>query len=102
MKPFDLEKALAGAPVVTRDGREVTQLHLFDLKEHGYPLHGVINGKEGGQSVECFIENGKWRRSGESEFDLFMKTEKKVGYVLPDNISDTCVSDKWVRVEYEE
>lgn len=29
MKPFDLEKALNGAPVVTRDGRDVEGLHLF-------------------------------------------------------------------------
>lgn len=29
LKPFDLEKALAGEPVVTRQGEEVTQLTLF-------------------------------------------------------------------------
>ena len=38
MKPFDLEKALNGAPVITRDGREVTQLHLFDVAEKISPL----------------------------------------------------------------
>jgi hypothetical protein len=33
MKTFNLEKALAGQPVVTKDGKPVTQLTLFDTKD---------------------------------------------------------------------
>lgn len=32
MKPFNLEEALAGKPVVTRDGRDVKEL-FFYLKQ---------------------------------------------------------------------
>lgn len=41
MKPFDLQRALAGDKVVTRDGREVTQLQSFNC--HGDCLAGVVN-----------------------------------------------------------
>lgn len=43
-KPFDLKEALAGAKVVTRAGREVTQLVLFHDVETVYPLKGVSEG----------------------------------------------------------
>jgi len=65
MEKFDLERALAGDPVVTRDGREVTQLTLFKANRAIYPLVGVVNGQ-----LESFRENGKsWSESP----DLFMK-----------------------------
>ena len=44
MKPFDLEKALRGEKVVTRDGREVTQLTHFETQS-AYRLHGVVSGR---------------------------------------------------------
>jgi hypothetical protein len=34
MKPFNLEEALAGKPVVTRSGDPVTQIVKFDLKNN--------------------------------------------------------------------
>lgn len=102
MKPFDLEKALNGAPVITRDGREVTQLHLFDAEGEDCPLYGVIKDKACGPFIEYFTENGVWRRSGESGIDLFMKTVKKVGYVHPGTIANTPLGDSWIKVEYEE
>lgn len=42
MKPFDLEKAKAGAKLVTRDGREVTYFS-FDEETNMYPctIHTV-------------------------------------------------------------
>ena len=46
MKPFNLSEALSGAPVVTRDGREVTQLVRFEElgPDYNNSLYGVING----------------------------------------------------------
>lgn len=44
MKPFNLERALAGDAVITRDGREVTQLVKFDV-ESKYKLFGVVSKK---------------------------------------------------------
>ena len=70
MKPFNLEKALAGEPVVTREGNPVTQLIKFEAKEErdGYVLYGVVNNK-----IFTFLDSGKYDRTFESHcFDLFM------------------------------
>ena len=69
MKPFDLEKALAGEPVVTKDGNPVTQLIKFEVTEgDGYVLYGVVNNK-----IRNFLDSGKYDKTFESHpFDLFM------------------------------
>lgn len=43
MKPFDLQKALAGAPVVTRDGNKVLQLHRFTDVTGPYQMLGEFS-----------------------------------------------------------
>lgn len=40
LRPFDLRRALAGAPVVTRLGYEVT-----GVRQIGHQVHGVVNGE---------------------------------------------------------
>jgi hypothetical protein len=103
MKPFDLEKALKGAPVITRDGREVTQLCLFDVGDDKYPVYGVIRDKKAGDYISCFTKQGKQYADRESTADLSMKTVKKTGYVLAQHIIQApCVVDDWIKVEYEE
>lgn len=42
MKPFNLERALAGDPVVTRGGREVKDFHFFRSCTDEKSLIGVI------------------------------------------------------------
>lgn len=72
MKEFDLEQALAGAPVITRDGTPVTELHLFQTCNDHYPLTCVVKGQR-----LSFTREGKIRIIGEqSEHDLFMATIK--------------------------
>lgn len=77
MKPFDLEKALAGAPVVTRDGRPVYDIFLgkhMESKGETYPVMGLIDDesivdywtKDGTHNVELL---------NHSKNDLFMGTE---------------------------
>lgn len=70
--PFDLQKALAGDPVVTRGGRPVSQLIKFEVSGP-YCVHGVIN-----DSVKTFTVDGRFNIRMESGDDLFMKpkTEK--------------------------
>jgi len=76
MKPFDLEKALAGEPVVTRDGREVTQLHLFDTPEK-YKLYGVISGRY----ITCWDVDGNYTHGlEEAKHDLLMKEKVIKGW----------------------
>ena len=69
LEKFDLEKALNGAKVVTRDGREVSQLAKFECVDE-YPIVGVLD------SFICV-----WTIKGEFEYgdkcdeDLFLESK---------------------------
>lgn len=77
MEPFDLERALAGEPVVTRIGEEVTQLHLFNAPITDYPLVGVLK-----DQIIHWCKNGKgYSTGGNSHLDLFMKPKVVEGWV---------------------
>ena len=65
LKEFNLERALAGDPVVTRDGRKVTQLHRLDV-QGGQPIRAVVNG-----AVLSFHDDGRWT-SKNCQYDLMM------------------------------
>jgi hypothetical protein len=74
MKPFDLKRALAGAVVVTRDGREVSELHFFSTAtKEDYPILASID-----EEVYSFTVHGKEftslnNKEMDSELDLFME-----------------------------
>lgn len=76
MVKFNLEKALNGAKVITRDGREVTQLHLFDASDEEFPLNGVID-----NVVYDFRADGTYLSKNEDELDLFMAPEMLSGFI---------------------
>ena len=76
MREFNLEQALAGHPVCTRDGREVTQLTQFNIASD-YSLAGVIEGY-----LYQWKPDGKYISSlGDNPRDLFMAPSKKTGWV---------------------
>jgi hypothetical protein len=77
MKPFNLEEALAGKPVVTRSGLEVTQITLFTI-DNRYPVHAVVGG---GKDVSSFMLDGSYIYGEEGDMDLFMATTKKQGFI---------------------
>jgi hypothetical protein len=72
MKKFNLEKALAGEPVVTRDGRPVTQLTLFEI-ESNFPLKGVVDRNFSTWTKKGFFHDVK----KDHPYNLFMYEEKK-------------------------
>jgi hypothetical protein len=81
MKPFNLEKALAGEPVVTRDGREVTEIAYFHTKDSSeFNVVCIVKGisqwytKEGNSAINIKTRN-----------DLFMAEP-----------------ERWVNVYYDE
>lgn len=74
LKPFNLERALAGDEVCLEDGTPVTQLHLFEAEGTPYSLVGVSNGM-----IISFTEDGRSLSCGPSR--LFMKPKKRVVWV---------------------
>lgn len=78
MKPFDLEAAKRGEPLVTRDGRKVIDLHHFEKDQSDMCLCVHIAG-EG--SPDWFRANGRKYGSEDSEEDLFMAPKTRKVYV---------------------
>jgi len=74
MKPFNLEEALAGKPVVTREGRKVLQLHCFkNISKENECISVII---EGYNSIRNLYENGRYLETQDHPNDLFMAEEK--------------------------
>lgn len=88
MKPFDLEKALAGEPVVTQSGKNVTQLTQFSLVNTEYSLYGVIDGK-----VHRWLRSGEWDFDNKNhDLDLFMdEPERWVNVYWDSRNANWCV-----------
>lgn len=89
MKPFNLEAALRGEKVITRDGREVTQLVKFTIDNPQYEaIYGVL-----GEVVTGWHVNGKYFKANEeSAADLFMYEEPELAIWKP----SACCSFRWV------
>ncbi len=75
LKPFNLERALAGDPVVTRDGRPVTQIAKFDIK-HPYPVVITIGG-----DISHYTIDGRFFEGSESCGDLFMAQKQVTKWI---------------------
>ena len=77
LEKFDLEKALNGAKVVTRDGREVSELTKF-ISASYFSLAGVLNG-----SLQKWTDTGHFDAllAQESDRDLFLAVEVKSAWL---------------------
>ena len=77
MRPFNLEEAKAGKPVVTRDGRDAVIL-AFDISG-SYPMLGYYI-SSGCKKEATWDYDGNFYQGNDSR-DLFMKSETKTGWV---------------------
>jgi len=78
MKPFNLAAALAGKPVVTRDGRKAADIFRRKLIEGPlpYPLLVVLVGDT---DAKTYTLAGSYHNHP-CNLDLFMASEKKTGW----------------------
>jgi hypothetical protein len=74
LKPFDLERALAGDPVVTREWKKVLTIAHFP---HNHPRNHVYAQIEGSFACDTFYSNGRNEIDIETEWDLFMAPKTK-------------------------
>ncbi len=94
MKEFDYEKAKAGAPVCTREGRPVRIVCwdalnvVFDVK---YPIIGLIEERDVEYPATYTID-GHARSDREDPDDLMMASVKHEGYVLIDPEGPHCIA----------
>ena len=79
MKPFDLEKAKAGHPVCTRDGRDVRIL-CFDLKADPYVVVAAVTKYDGKEGLFAFTNSGLLYDKTTCESDLFLKDKPRTAW----------------------
>lgn len=81
MKPFDLEKAKAGAPVCTRDGRNV-RIICFDREtDNDYSIVALAKSPMK-EDLYFHDREGRFSPGKDSPNDLFMKTIEHTAYVV--------------------
>ena len=71
-KPFDLQAAIAGKPIVRRDGTPVKFVTYHEGVTDGYPVVVIVNG-----TLNSYMADGSAYDDGEDDLDLVMVTEKK-------------------------
>jgi len=76
MKPFNLERALAGDPVGTRDGRrKIVLLSIVKPYIVDVPKPKMIQAIFDNGTIEYYGEDGQYYRQHESNSDLVMLTQ---------------------------
>lgn len=78
--PFDLERALAGDPVVMRNGKNIKKVYLLDCMPDN--VRRVVGVTES-DMIHITYDNGKENRDDDRThcFDLFMLEETKTYWV---------------------
>ena len=92
-KPFNLQEALAGKPVVTRDGRKV-KIAAYNPEAH--KMHEIIGWADSGS--RSWYKDGSFDGTENHGADLFMAPETKDVWVvlLSSTASNVCTSS-WVK-----
>lgn len=81
MKPFNLEEAKAGKPVCDRMGYDVRIICDNKKDPYGYFIVALHLTDKDNELMISHKRDGKMTDSGTSPYDLFMKSEKKEGWV---------------------
>lgn len=76
LKPFDPEAALAGAKVVTRDGRKVSEIAVFRTAKTVYPVSTVIDGHIFSHTID-----GLYFGNSDASLDLFIVPKTHYGWL---------------------
>lgn len=92
MKPFDFEKAKAGAPVCTREGFKA-RIICFDADNDRFPIVALLKGDNGKEYPVSFTKEGRFSDGeADSSKDLFMVGIKKEGWInIYETVSERCI-----------
>ena len=94
MKPFNLEAAMRGEPVIQRCGRSARIL-AFNSKACclgiKYPLAVEFLNGSGEFEINSFTENGEITPTIASDVDLFMATRKEKRWIVSGLDEDGCL-----------
>lgn len=92
-EPFDMERALNGEKVVTREGVVVDELYHFKTYHGLCPITAIIDGEK-----KTFRIDGKYNESGlDTKHDLFMAPRESEYVTKWVNVFDERVTDDTIR-----
>jgi hypothetical protein len=80
-KKFNLEEALNGAKLETREGLKVKSIHLIENTNNPNPLIVVLENTDGDDITNCTVNGRFWNDTTDSNLDLFIVKEVKTHYV---------------------
>lgn len=95
--PFDLQKAQAGYPWGTRDGRKGKK--IFDTEREGVRLITVF--EDNTQFNHC-IDGNYFTHKFKSDLDLFLYEEEKIGWVVIHKDETSSIGFQAMRFKTEE
>lgn len=81
MKPFNLEEAKAGKPVCDRIGNDVRIICDNKKDPYGYLIVALHLNDKDNELMISHKRDGKMTDSGTSPYDLFMKSQKREGWI---------------------
>jgi hypothetical protein len=82
LKPFNLKRALAGNPVITRDGRKFINL-CYMPDAPGAQIVGVLICSDGSKGIFHYYVTGRqWNTTQDHNSDLFMAPIEKEYWCL--------------------
>ena len=88
IKPFNLEDALAGKPVVTRGGKRVTDFAYFPTYAYRQKFYAVVDG-----DLYAYSDDGSYHTDyKESSVDLFMEVETVKKYIAYNKRTGSVIS----------
>lgn len=92
MKPFDLEKAKAGASVCTREGIRA-RIVCFDADNDRFPIVALLKGDNDKEYPVSFTKEGRFSDGeADSSKDLFMEGIKKEGWInVYEALAEKCI-----------
>ena len=70
LRPFDLEKAKAGAKIQTKDGRDARIICYDKRNADGYHIVALVKALDGDEILETYRRDGRHCRMSEEDFDL--------------------------------
>lgn len=78
MKPFDLQRAIAGDPLVTRGGITARFVAHVPECDHSYRVIAIV---EGDGATTAYGEDGRMWRGEDRHYDLMMAPKKRTVWV---------------------
>lgn len=82
-KTFDLEKALSGHPVCTRDLRPA-RIVCTDMKDTcgGTGILALVEDVTGSEAAFAYLPDGRFAPDRKTMHDLMLTCEKRIGYIV--------------------